>query len=109
MRTSFTPKTFLVTIAMVIGLFSQAEKTHAVTYWLQSQEISPPYPFDPYGGALKIEVLDEKAGQFLVLDTPEDYTALQALRAAEKELYEKENGGGARNGPEDEGGEAYAY
>jgi len=102
-------KTFLVTIVMVIGLFSQAEKAHAVTYWLQSQKISPPYPFDPYGGALKIERLDEKAGQFLVLDTPEDYAALQALKAAEKELYEKENGGVARNGPEDEGGEAYAY
>jgi hypothetical protein len=109
MRTCLTLKTFLVTIVMVIGLFSQAEKAHAVTYWLQSQKISPPYPFDPYGGALKIERLDEKAGQFLVLDTPEDYAALQALKAAEKELYEKENGGVARNGPEDEGGEAYAY
>jgi hypothetical protein len=109
MRTSLSPKTFLITVAMVIGLFSQADKTHAVTYWLQSQEISPPYPFDPYGGALKIETLDEKAGQFLVLDTPEDYAALQVLKAAERELYEKENGGVARNGPEDGGGEAYAY
>jgi hypothetical protein len=43
------------------------------------------------------------------LDTPEDYAALQVLKAAERELYEKENGGVARNGPEDGGGEAYAY
>lgn len=34
MRTCLTLKTFLVTIVMVIGLFSQAEKAHAVTYWL---------------------------------------------------------------------------
>jgi hypothetical protein len=42
------------------------------------------------------------------LDTPEDYAALQAINEAEKELYEKENGGVARNGPES-GEEAYAY
>ncbi len=108
MKTFLTTRASLLIVTIVTGLLSQVQQSHAETYWLQSQKISPPYPSDPYGGAIKIEPLDEKNGQFLILDTPEDYAALQALQAAEKELYEKENGGVALDGPEG-GGEAYAY
>ena len=57
---------------------------------------------------MKVEVLDEKAGQFLVLDTQEDYKALQAVNALAMELFAMENGGVTLNGTEG-GEEAYAY
>ncbi|MGC8744826.1 MAG: thrombospondin type 3 repeat-containing protein [Verrucomicrobiia bacterium] len=108
MKAFLRTRVLLLMGMIVAGVFFQAEQAHAETYWLQSHKDSPPYPFDPYGGAIKIEALDEKNGLFLILDTPEDYAAMQALQAAEKALDEKENGRVTLDGPEG-GGEAYAY
>jgi hypothetical protein len=62
MKIFLTTRTLLIFATIATVLFSQAQQSHAETYWLQSERISPPYPFDPYGGAIKIKTLDEKDG-----------------------------------------------
>jgi len=52
------------------------------TFWLLSaklnQQLSPPYPCDPYKGALPVYEMSGFPGQYVVGDSPEDYQQLQA-------------------------------
>ena len=57
------------------------------TFWLLSFELdgrqSPPYPFDPYEGSLPIYQLEGFPGNYLVADSPEDYSELRNRKTAE--------------------------
>jgi len=58
------------------------------TFYLMSLESddrpSPPYPFDPYEGALPVYAVAGFNGVYLVADSPEDYQVLQLKLAAER-------------------------
>lgn len=56
------------------------------TFYLLSFQLdgmqSPPYPFDPYGGALPIYQVQGFPNSYLVADSPDDYSALRAQKSA---------------------------
>jgi len=95
-----------VIIVTFASLFQQAQQACAATYWLQT--IAVPYPFDPYEGEIKVETLDAEMGIYVVLDTPDDWAALQALNAADSAVYAGQNSVLMLNGP-DSGEAPYAY
>jgi|GEM_PF-1039476 len=84
------------------------------TFWLLSaklnQQLSPPYPCDPYKGALPVYEMSGFPGQYVVGDSPEDFQRLQASgksRAGRMSTLDSEGipfpGGG------DEGTNGYSY
>jgi hypothetical protein len=54
----------------------------------------PPFPFDPYDGALPIYAFDRASGEFLIADSPEDFEALQELNRQTKAWSSLDEGEG---------------
>jgi hypothetical protein len=75
----------ILTAVLFLNLTSQAQSLVG-TFYLASQitggEInSPPYPFDPYGGAVPVEAVDAAKQIYVVEDSAEDYAALQSVNS----------------------------
>jgi hypothetical protein len=127
MKTTLKNQAKLVTIALVCGfmlatafpapaqeLTPVSEPPASGTFWLLSSklnhQLSPPYPCDPYKGALPVYEMSGFPGQYVVGDSPEDYQRLQASgksRAGRMNALDSEGipfpGGG------DEGTNGYSY
>jgi hypothetical protein len=81
LTTAFVATFFPIFQSSAQELKEVAKPPEAGTFWLLSFELdnqqSPPYPFDPYGGAVPIYEMNGFPGQYLVGDSSEDYQQLQ--------------------------------